>query len=334
MRKAEDPPPARGSLPPDGSAPGRGAAAGPSGASPGATGWPSLLAMTAGVLFGGAVVATRFVVQESDPLTVVTLRYLIGFFFLLPLYLLPSQQSLGIRRFSRRDLLPITLLGVLFFGLIPFTFTVGLNYTYASRGGLVLAFGPLFTLLLASLARVEPLTASKLLGALCAIAGAALALGLPMGGGPVPAETLWRGDGYMLLTTLLFAVYNVFSHRYLQRYQPLSVILHSLLSGTVFLLCAYLIVRGMLPWGAFSLAGWGALLFIGIPGGAVGFAMYILALGRLSPARAAVFYNLNPVSAVALGAFLLGEPLSLQFWAGFALVIGGILLAQRHRFGG
>ena len=306
---------------------------------------PSLLAITAGVLFGGAVVATRYVVQQSDPLTIVTLRYVIGFSVMAPLYVTSRRQMAELRRMWGRDLLAVTGLGVLFFGLIPLSFTVGLSMTHASRGGLVLALAPLATLLLSALLRVEALTAGKLGGAACAVLGAALALGAGVvtsgvmaggagSGGAVPAATLLRGDAFMLLTTLLFAIYNVRVHRYLRAYHPLTVILHSLFSGTVFLLGSYVLLRGALPWARLDATGWAALLFIGIPGGAVGFAMYIMALGGLSPARAAVYYNLNPITAVALGALLLGEPLGLHFWAGFALVLGGILLAQRERLRG
>ena len=307
------------------------------GPGPSSTVFPTVMAVTAGLLFGASVVATRFVVQQSDPLTIATLRYLIGFGSMAPFYLMPRLQRKGIRQFAKGDLLPLTVLGVVFFGIIPFTFTLGLNYTYASRGGLVLAFGPLLTLLLATLLKVEAMTPAKLAGVVLAIVGALLALagtGALDGGlaGSRSMATLWLGDGIMLLTMVFFAIYNVFAHGYLRRYGALPVILHCLLSGTVFLLLAYLALRGAWPTADLTPAGWGALIFIAIPGGAMGFALYIVALGRLSPARAAVFYNLNPVTAVALGAMFLGEPLTLSFWAGFILVVGGILSAQWDRF--
>ena len=114
------------------------------------------------------------------------------------------------------------------------------------------------------------------------------------------------------------------------------VTLYALVPGTVCLvgawlagwLPAWLAGIGGLPSFDFSPAGWAAIVFIGFPGGAWGFLAFIVALRHLSPTRAAVFFNLNPLTAAALGAVLLGEVLSGRFLAGFMLVLSGIVLAQ------
>ena len=49
----------------------------------------------------------------------------------------------------------------------------------------------------------------------------------------------------------------------------------------------------------------------------------------IGPARAAVFINLVPVVAIALGVLLLGEPLELSMLAGGALVVAGIWILNR-----
>ena len=72
-----------------------------------------------------------------------------------------------------------------------------------------------------------------------------------------------------------------------------------------------------------------ALGFVGVFGSALAFVWFYEGVRALGPARAAVFINLVPVAAIALGVLLLGEPLELSMLVGGALVIGGIWLINR-----
>lgn len=287
-------------------------------------------AVLASMLMGTVVVSTRFVVPQSDPLTVTMLRYVVGLASMAPAYFLLRK-----RRIARADLLPVFGLGALFFGAVPYLFTISLKYTYASHGGLMIAFSPLLTLGLSSLLRIERPGLIKVGGLLLAIAGALLSLGNGAGS-PDASRMLWLGDGLMLGAMAGFAVFNVFSRPYLIRYGPLLVTLYALVPGTLCLVAAWLVSwipawilgSGPMPAFDFSPAGWAAIVFIGFPGGAWGFLVFIVALRHLSPTRAAVFFNLNPLTAAVLGAAVLGEALSGRFLAGFLLVLAGIVMAQ------
>jgi drug/metabolite transporter (DMT)-like permease len=74
----------------------------------------SAAAAATGILVGSAIVATRFVIDQSTPLSLALLRYLIGFCVLLPALL--SARSIG--RIRRGDVLPIGLLGIAQFGIL------------------------------------------------------------------------------------------------------------------------------------------------------------------------------------------------------------------------
>jgi drug/metabolite transporter (DMT)-like permease len=76
---------------------------------------PTAAAMVNGILVGSAIVATRFVIDQSSPVSLALLRYCIGFCCLLPPILWTRQL-----RFERRDLLSIGLLGTLQFGVVIF----------------------------------------------------------------------------------------------------------------------------------------------------------------------------------------------------------------------
>jgi drug/metabolite transporter (DMT)-like permease len=58
--------------------------------------------------------------------------------------------------------------------------------------------------------------------------------------------------------------------------------------------------------------------------------MYYEGIREVGPNRAAVFLNLEPVTALALGAVLLGERLSGPLLVGAALVLVGLYLVNRR----
>jgi drug/metabolite transporter (DMT)-like permease len=56
--------------------------------------------------------------------------------------------------------------------------------------------------------------------------------------------------------------------------------------------------------------------------------MWTVALAQLSPTQVAVYINLNPIVAAALGVLLLSERASPVFLLSFAAVIAGVLLVN------
>lgn len=280
-----------------------------------------LAAAAASTCFGASVVATRFVVAQTEPLSLTLFRYTIACVCLIPVLYQVSRSSI-----ARNDLLAIATLGVIFFGVFPWTFSAALTYLPASRVAVELATMPLLTLIVSRLRGYDRITTPKLLGQLLAFAGLFIAL-RPSGATSVAADA-WKGDALIAITVLCGAIYNVFSRPYLKRYPALHVSALSMLAGVIFLA----VVAGsqgtfsQVP--EFTRAGWVALLFLGTFGGAVGFSLWIWALERSTPSRVAVFLTLNPVTAILLGVVLLNEPVTGAFLLGLAGVLGGIVLAN------
>ena len=282
---------------------------------------PFVAASLANVFLGSTIVATRYVAVGADPLLLAFLRNSIGALTLLPLLLLAPSL-----RLEKGDALPIFALGVLQFGVFPFTYTTALQYTPASRAAVVFAMVPLLTLALSAVLRVEALTRLKLGGAMLALAGVLLTLGhralsSPEGG-------IWIGEIFMLITVCIGATYNVLSRRYLLQYSARLLIVYFMASGTLFLapLAALRATADGFP--VFSLAEWGAVAFTGIFGGSLGYFLFVWALEKGTPARVAVFVPLNPITAAALGAWLLNERLTVWFMLGLGCVVVGILLSN------
>ena len=281
-------------------------------------------AFIAAILFGASVVAVRVAVQDIPPFTLAILRFGQGGFLLILLLLIWTRDLLRIRW---RDVPYLVLLGVIFFTIFPVTFNASLRLTEASRGALMLATMPLWSVLLARLAKRERLSTRQISGVLLTFAGVSVVLaerGLTFAGTSLSLV----GDVLMLVTAVCGAVYGVLAKRMLTRYKAMTVTAYTMMFGTLLLVPAAFfedfssVMARMRPDTVML------VLFLGIFGGAIGYFLWTFALTRLSPTQVAVYANLNPMVATLLGATLLAEKLTGIFLAGFAAVLAGVLLVN------
>ena len=112
-------------------------------------------AATAAVLFGASVIAVRVAVREIPPVSLAVLRFGLGGLLLAGILLVAAPRYLRIR-WERLRL--FGLLGIVMFVLFPLTFNVGLRYTEASRGAVMLATMPIWSAVLGERRRRAPVS--------------------------------------------------------------------------------------------------------------------------------------------------------------------------------
>lgn len=286
--------------------------------------WGNLSAFVAATVFGGAVVATRVVVEDVPPLNLAVLRFGLGGLILLACLLIGARDLLKVKA---RDLLYLVFLGGIFFAVFPVTFHVGIRLTEASRGALMIATMPIWSALLARLAGAEQLSWRQLSGILITFTGVGLTIaerGLAWDGNSM----VFLGDGLMLLTAFCGAVYGVLAKKMLARYSAMTVTTYAMIFGTL-LLCPAAFIEGA-PEALAQIDGQSAvlILYLGIMAGAVAYFLWTSALTRLSPTQVAVYSNMNPMVAAVLGVVLLSEKLTPIFVIGFAMTVAGVLLVN------
>lgn len=280
--------------------------------------WGVAAAAASSLIGGLSIVTIRLVVGTTDPILLALFRYAIG-----ALCLAPILVARGIRPPPLGDWPEIAGLGALFFALFPFLLNLALVHTTASRGALALSSMPLLTLALAAATGAERLTGRKLAGILIAIGGVALALGGGLDQGRL------TGDLIMVGAALIGAAYNVAARRAIGRHGALGFTAFAMASGAV-------VLALLLPFGGplasrlpQDTAGWSAVGFLGVVGGAITFLLWSEGLARTTPTQVAVTVALNPVSAMLAGAVWLGEPVGPELLAGLAAVAVGIMVATR-----
>lgn len=281
---------------------------------------PSAAAAATGIQIGSAIVATRFVVDQTGPASLAFLRYLIGFCCLAPPVLLAARV-----RFERRDLLPVGLLGITQFGILVALLNYGLQSIPSTRAALIFATMPLLTMVLAAVLGRERLTPAMTLGVVLTIVGVSFALG---------EEAVLRDDASsgrvgelaVFASALSGAICSILYRPYLRKYPTLPVSAFAMLASVGFLA---VLASGegffdSLPH--FTKGGWLAVLFIGISSGA-GYYLWLWALKYTTPTKVTMFLALSPVTATGLGALFLAERITTMFVLGLVCVALGLWLA-------
>lgn len=285
---------------------------------------PVLAAAATGVQVGSAIVATRFVIDQTDPVTLALLRYLIGFCSLI----IPAWRSAR-GWFDLRDTLPIALLGIGQFGILIVLMNFGLKFIPSARAALIFACMPLLTMILAALMRYESMTLLKTLGVVLTIIGVGFAIGEKAFHAPGAAGE-WIGELAVLASALCGALCSVLYRPYLQRYPTLPVSAFAMFASVGFLALLAAFENPFPPPLRFTSLGWFAVFFVG-GSSAIGYFMWLWALGHTSPTRVTVFLSLSPITSAFLGTLLLAEPISVLFVIGLLFVILGLWLAHRTR---
>ncbi|WP_025109947.1 DMT family transporter [Pseudomonas sp. H1h] len=280
------------------------------------------------MIWGGTFVAGRFLAGSLSPLFAASLRFLLASAALLGFLWI---ARIPLARPTPRQWLQLTLLG--FFGIFFYNlcFFYGLHYINASRASLIVALNPAVIGLASWLLFKERLGRVKVAGIALCIAGASLVI---VSRNPQLLATTpdaWIGDLLILGCVVGWGVYSLFSQGLNRSLGPLQTVTFSVLIGTV-MLWGLAVMRGEVSGAALISLGtpqWLSLIYLGVLGSALAYIGYYDGIRKIGATRSGVFIALNPLTAVVLGALLLGEQLTLTLCLGGGLVLAGIYLCNK-----
>jgi drug/metabolite transporter (DMT)-like permease len=228
-------------------------------------------------------------------------------------------------RYTGRDALNFFLLGLFGVTMNQVLFTLGLNYTTVAHSALIIGTGPITTLLLASLIRLESLTARKLLGMVLSFAGVGVLAaehGLSLGSGTL------RGDLITLGGSLGFALYTVTAKRVARGYDTVTMNTFNYLAGGLLILPLAVRQAARLDWAAVPWTGWASLFYMAMCASVLAYLIYYWALKHMAASRLVAFGYLTPLLGTLLGIVLLDEPATVHLAAGGALIVTGVYITE------
>lgn len=279
---------------------------------------------------GSTVVVSKSIAAGLPPFSATALRFAIAF----PLFVLAMRWR-GTRwpRLDRRDtLLVIAQAGA---GSVGYTVLLisGMKLASAADAGVIAGTLPAVSAGVAVLALGER-PAPALLGAiLLATAGVLVCTvhvdDFTMARGSAHTSASLAGNALVFLAIVCEALFILLNRKLRTAVAPLP--LSALMCGVGF---AVAIVPACFerPWTLpVDAAALGGVLYYALVPTVAGFVLWYAGAARISGAEAGLMTALVPVSAVAMAATVLREPVSAAQLAGVACVLGAVLLATFGR---
>ncbi|WP_411966679.1 DMT family transporter [Haloferax sp. YSSS75] len=226
----------------------------------------------------------------------------------------------SLRLLSGRDLLVGLGLGCFGYATMSLLYFLGLEYLTAGLTGIVLYTYPVFVVALAVAVLGEPVTRRTLVALVVALAGVVLITGAdPAGADP-------RGVFIVLLAAIVYATYIVVSRQTLATVDSRTLTAHVLPAATVsFLVFGSATGELQIPTTGES---WLIIAGIAVVATVVPIVAFFAGLSRIGASRTSIVSTIEPAGTLALGAFILGEPVTLVTLAGGALVVTGVVLVE------
>lgn len=275
------------------------------------------------VIWGINFSLQKFVFNVVGPGGFLFARYLI--MPLCALALLVWRYGTRFPRVTRREFWQLARLGVAGHFLHVGMVTYGIHWSTAFSSSLILACGPIFTLLILRFMGVEQLHKAQIGGVAVAFVGVLIFLSDKLLGGN------WRatgGDLFLLVAASFFSWYTVAAKPLIERHGGVVTMAYATLLGSIPVVLFSLPAGLSAPWGEASLAVWASLVWSVTVSAFLGWLVWgwVNAVRGVGP-TAPLMYLMPPVAGlVAWG--LTGERYSAAKIAGAAITLAGVALTQ------
>lgn len=272
------------------------------------------------VIWGANYTIAKVALTELPPLTLAAARVTLATVFLFTV--LGTHGGLRIRRNALPRMAFLGLTGV---ALNQSLFVRGLDRTVPSHSSLVVALGPIFVLILASLFLDEPIGFKKVAGILLSFAGV---MALSLHADFTLDRSHLEGDLTTAGAVLSFAIYTIAGKRAVIEFGALKTTAYSHLFGALLLVPAASLASPGPPV-SLSLRGVLALLYMAIFASALAYLIFYRGLRDLGAARISALSYFQPLLAIAISVGAAQEALAARILYGGALVLAGVIVAER-----
>jgi drug/metabolite transporter (DMT)-like permease len=286
--------------------------------------WLLLLALVA--MWGSSFMFNRIAVSSLPPLTIVAGRVGVAALVLLA-FVYASGRRLPA---PGRDWWPFVVIALIGNALPFYLITWGQQVVESALAGILMAFMPLATLVLAHfLIAGEGMTRNRALGFAAGFCGIVLLMG------PDALAGL-GGDALRIVSqlavlggALCYALQSVLTRLIIRGDILVSAAATLLVASLVAVPAALWLDR---PWQlAPSAASSAAVVWLGVVPTAVATVLYFQLIRSAGPSFMSLVNYLSPGVAVMLGLWIMDEQPQATAYAGLALILSGIAICQRRR---
>ncbi len=271
------------------------------------------------VIFGSNAVAIKLAFAGVGVFTTAAIRFSIAALAIF-IWAKASGQTIGLKKGQLYQVLILAALFVIQLSMFYF----GLSKSNASRGTLLANLVPFWILFLAHFfIPGDRITGRKLIGILLGFSGVAFMFAETKG----VAADFRIAEMVILLATFIWACNVIYLKRIIAGFNAFQVTFYSMLfSVPIFLLEALIWDSPMVSTLNFPVIG--ALLYQSLVTAAFGFVAWNTLLQKYGAVALHSFIFIMPISGVALGGLVLGEPITVKILTALVLIVAGIMVVH------
>jgi drug/metabolite transporter (DMT)-like permease len=274
-----------------------------------------------GAIWSSSFMWIKIAVQEISPTLLVAFRALFGLLFGV---LVIFVQRVRWPR-SLKSWFPLLLLGITNIAIPFYLISWGEKYIDSAVASVLDATVPLFTILIAHyLLQDDKITYPKLIGLLIGFVGVIVLMSKDL----LNASTSsLLGQGAVILASVFYAVNSVYIRKTTEDVPGIVRSTGPLLSASVFMWLATLVFESPVQMPQLGIT-WIALLWLGVFGSGLAFAMAFYLIHEIGPTRTTMVTYLFPLGGVLLGVTFLNEQLTWQLVTGAVLIVLSLAVAN------
>jgi drug/metabolite transporter (DMT)-like permease len=277
------------------------------------------------VTFWGLNVVMVKYLTALPPLYVSSMRMTLAALCFLPIMVIYRKHL----KLPKVDWLLLAGVGATSIALHQITMAIGVQYTTAGNGSLILGLNPLATALLAMLFLGEGMTWRKALGIGVGFSGVLIVVLSQQGG----VQMNGMGDAIMFFSMLMYVAGGLLIRKLVIRGVPVLLITAlAQVFGMVFLWSAAMINQPISYYMDIQVSGtqWMVILVSAVFSSALGTLGWNYGIRQLGASRTAVFLNGMPLASLVFAAIFLGEKLQLVHLLALVMIVLGVYLGSKR----
>ena len=284
----------------------------------------SLLVVTA-IVWGISFPVIKYTLRFIDPLALLSYRFWLAAVVLVPLAYVGWRSTGEHLSLRRAALLSLLGLGGTVLSLVFLYFAM--NLSPLSQVVVLLSMNPIYIKLILAIDKRISLTNKQKLGILVAIIGAGILVSENVPGGLLAVAAALAWAQYVVMSKFVFKKNTA-------KNSPMSMMALSNLAGAIALLPVFALLAPESLASPFSSLNPNAVIgvfYLGVISTILGFISYESTAKLIKPQAAGAIVYFQPLIAVPLAMWLLGETLTPLFLIGAGIITLGVLLTERSR---
>jgi drug/metabolite transporter (DMT)-like permease len=274
------------------------------------------------VFWASAFVAIRHLGHDFTPGSLSLGRLLVG-----SACLAVAALSRGVVRPTRREWLPIVIIGLLWFGLYNVALNAGERMVDAGTAAMLIQVAPVLIAFLAAVFLSERFTVTLAIGLALAFSGVALIAFSSPSSEPLDGGSYTVGVLLCLVSALAYAISLVLQKPLVGRLSAIQVTWLACTIGAISCLPFAGDLVSQASDAPASSIWW--LVYLGVFPTAIAFSTYAFALKHMSASSLGVTTYLVPPITIVLGVIFLSEAPPTMAYAGGVLALVGVAVARR-----